>query len=54
MEDDWVIQRNFSYSVPAHADGGAVYARYQLTPKVAVAGRAEYSSSEGNDLHDEI
>jgi hypothetical protein len=46
-EADWVIERNFTYSAPAHADGGAVYARYQLTPKVAVAGRAEYLSDRG-------
>ena len=30
--------------------GGALYARYQLTPRVAVAGRAEYLSDRGGSF----
>ena len=47
MEGDWVIERDFNHSAPAHTDGGALYGRYQLTPKVALAGRAEYLSDRG-------
>lgn len=34
-------------SAPAHTDGGAAYVRYQLTPRDAVASRAEYMSDRG-------
>jgi hypothetical protein len=34
-------------SVPSHLADGAVYGRYQLTPKLGVAGRAEYLSDHG-------
>jgi hypothetical protein len=47
LEADDEIERLFTYSAPSHTDGGAVYLRYQLTPKVAVAGRAEYLSDRG-------
>jgi len=46
-EADYVINRVFSESAPAHVDGGAAYARYQLTSKNAIAGRAEYLSDRG-------
>ena len=46
-EGDYAINRVSSHSAPAHVDGGAVYARYQWTPKVALAGRAEYLSDRG-------
>lgn len=46
-EGDYVINRLFSSSVPQHASGGAAYARYQFTPKFALAGRAEYLSDRG-------
>lgn len=46
-EADYVINRIFSHSTPAHVDGGAAYARYQLTSKNAIAGRAEYLSDRG-------
>jgi hypothetical protein len=46
-EGDYVIHRVFSYSAPAHVSGGAAYARYQLTPKFALAGRGEYLSDHG-------
>jgi putative OmpL-like beta-barrel porin-2 len=46
-EGDYVISRIFSSSVPQHVSGGAAYARYQFTPKFALAGRAEYLSDRG-------
>ncbi|HEX9111071.1 MAG TPA: porin [Terriglobales bacterium] len=46
-EGDYVINRVFSHSSPTHVDGGAVYARYQVTPKTALAARAEYLSDRG-------
>lgn len=47
LEADDVIERLYSYSSPAHTDGGAGYIRYQLAPKVALAGRFEYLSDRG-------
>ena len=53
LEGDYVIQRLWQNaapghsSAPSHVDGGAAYARYQFTPKVALAGRAEYLSDRG-------
>jgi len=47
LEADYVIQRLNANSSPTHASGGAAYARYQLTPKFALAGRAEYLSDHG-------
>lgn len=46
-EADYFINRVFASSVPAHLTGGAAYARYQLAPKFALAGRAEYLSDRG-------
>lgn len=46
-EGDYVINRVYDYSAPAHVSGGAAYARYQLTPKWALAARAEYLSDRG-------
>jgi hypothetical protein len=46
-EGDYVIERLQESSPPAHTDGGAVYARYQATSKVGLAGRAEYLSDRG-------
>lgn len=52
-EADYFIQRlwrNASVgesSAPSHVDGGAGYLQYQITPKVAVATRAEYMSDRG-------
>jgi hypothetical protein len=43
-EGDYVINRFRSTSAPARVYGGALYARYQLAPKVALGGRAEYMS----------
>jgi hypothetical protein len=47
LEGDYVIVRDQTNSAPIHTDGGAFYARYQLTPKVALAGRTEYVSDRG-------
>lgn len=50
LEGDYFIQRLWQNaapghsSAPAHTDGGAADIRYQLTPKVALATRAEYMS----------
>ena len=46
-EADYVINRVFSHSSPAHDDGGAGYIRYQFSPKFALATRAEYLSDRG-------
>ncbi|PYX95118.1 MAG: hypothetical protein DMG71_10420 [Acidobacteria bacterium] len=46
-EGDYVINRVFSHSSPTHVEGGAGYVRYQFTPKVALATRAEYLSDHG-------
>jgi hypothetical protein len=46
-EGDYVIERELTTSAPAHTTGGALYARYQLSPKMAVAGRTEYMSDRG-------
>jgi len=46
-EADYFVSRVFSESTPAHIVGGAGYARYQLTPKAALAARAEYLSDRG-------
>jgi hypothetical protein len=47
VEGDYVIERLLTTSAPSHTDGGAGYVRYQLTPKVALAGRSEYLSDHG-------
>jgi len=55
LEGDYVIQREWNSTVPAlgqssapsHVTGGAGYAKYQFTPKFAVAGRVEYLSDRG-------
>lgn len=46
-EADYVINRVFSNSSPTRVTGGAAYARYQITPKLALAERAEYLSDRG-------
>jgi hypothetical protein len=45
-EGDYVINRVLKNSPPARVYGGALYARYQLAPKFALAGRAEYLSDQ--------
>ena len=46
-EADYVIERLFEQSSPAHTDGGALYARYQLRPRIAIGARSEYLSDRG-------
>lgn len=50
LEGDYVIERLYTNSAPAHTDGGAAYVRYQLTPKFALASRGEYLSDRGGLL----
>ena len=53
IEGDYFIQRLWrsaapgESSAPSHVDGGAAYIQYQLTPKMALATRAEYMSDRG-------
>lgn len=47
IEADYVIERLYTNSYPARTWGGAGYARYQISPRVAVAGRAEYLDDQG-------
>ena len=53
LEGDYVIQRLWQFAAPGHSAqpsevwGGAAYARYQLTPKIALATRAEYLADHG-------
>jgi hypothetical protein len=53
LEGDYVIQRTWRNAAPGRSsapkrdDGGAAYAHYQITPKLGVAGRAEYLMDHG-------
>lgn len=53
LEGDYVIQRLWKDAAPGHSsapsrvDGGAVYLRYELTPKIGLGSRAEYMSDRG-------
>jgi hypothetical protein len=47
VEGDYVVNRLQDVSAPVHVSGGVAYARYQLTPRFALAGRAEYLSDRG-------
>jgi len=53
LDGDYVVSRTWAQagpgmsSAPKHVIGGAGYARYQWTPRMAVAGRAEYLSDRG-------
>jgi hypothetical protein len=53
LEGDYVIERLWrntapgESSAPSHVDGGAGYIQYQLSPKFALATRAEYLSDRG-------
>jgi hypothetical protein len=46
-QGDYVVQREFTTSAPAHTTGGSFYARYQLGSRAAIAGRTEYMSDRG-------
>jgi Putative beta-barrel porin-2, OmpL-like. bbp2 len=47
FEADYVINRVEEFSSPTRVTGGAAYARYQFTPRFALAARAEYLSDRG-------
>ena len=47
LEGDYVVERDEPNSAPSHLSAGALYSRYQFTPRVAVAARAEYLSDRG-------
>jgi hypothetical protein len=47
LEADYVVERLYTNSYPQVAWGGVGYARYQISPRVAVAGRAEYLADQG-------
>lgn len=47
LEGDYLVNRLLKTSAPDHTGGGAAYARYQLSSKFALAGRAEYLSDRG-------
>lgn len=47
LEGDTVISRVQERSAPSRVTGGAAYARYQFTPRFALAGRVEYLSDRG-------
>lgn len=53
LEGDYLISRQWAKaapgqsSAPSHVIGGVGYARYQLTPRMALAGRGEYLSDRG-------
>jgi Putative beta-barrel porin-2, OmpL-like. bbp2 len=53
LEGDYVIQRLWrdqapgESAAPSHVDGGAAYARYEFSPRFAVAARTEYLSDRG-------
>ncbi len=44
FEGDYVISRELAASRPDHTSGGSLVAKYQFTPKLALAARAEYLS----------
>lgn len=46
-EADYVVNRVLDVSAPVHISGGVAYARYQVAPKFALAGRAGYLSDRG-------
>jgi hypothetical protein len=53
VEGDYFLQRLWTQeapgrsSAPSHVSGGAAYVRYQFSPRVALAARAEYLSDRG-------
>jgi Putative beta-barrel porin-2, OmpL-like. bbp2 len=46
-EGDYVVNRVFETSAPAHVSAGAAYLRYQFVPAFALGGRFEYLSDRG-------
>jgi hypothetical protein len=49
-EGDYIVQRTYSNSYPAHVAGAAGYAKYQFLPAFYLAGRYEYLSDRGGYL----
>ncbi len=47
VEGDYVINRNPAPAIDSRVSGGSVYARRQLSPRSAVAARAEYLRDRG-------
>ena len=47
VEAAWVVDRLYSYSPGQYTLGGALYSRYQASPQVAFAARAEYLNDRG-------
>ena len=47
LEGDDVIERLLKTSPPSHTAGGAIYARYQLSNRFAIAARGEYLTDRG-------
>ncbi len=46
-EADYVVNRNFHNSSPAHVSAGAAYAKYKLSDAWSLSGRFEYLSDRG-------
>lgn len=42
IEREWANATPGESSAPSHVDGGALYAQYQLNPKLSIAARGEY------------
>lgn len=47
IEGDYVVNRVQRDSAPSRVTGGVAYARYQIKPQLALAGRFEYLSDRG-------
>jgi hypothetical protein len=47
IEREWASAAPGESSAPSHVIGGAAYTQYQLTPRAALAARAEYLSDRG-------
>lgn len=47
LEADYVIERLYTNSFPARTWGGAGYIRYQISPRLAIAGRTEFLADQG-------
>ena len=47
LEADYVIERLYTNSFPSRTWGGVGYVRYQISPRVAIAGRTEFLADQG-------
>jgi hypothetical protein len=50
LEADWVIERLQTNSRPQETAGGAAYARYRFSPKLALAARGEYMNDRNGQF----